>query len=403
VRRALPCLCVAVFVLLVHLICFAQCGDYNYSKCTQYNNTFYSQKDGRGGPLANGNGDHSNGDHDLTLSTYTTPQQYMKAGCSYTGAGYNGGDGCYECNTTGQGTIPYGYTAEDTGTISKTGYQHCISPQAATHSGGPITSYVNTAASITMAITEVPTGTSCSGNGVNISMPYNSASNTYMASYTAQGAYPVYWTATTTPPQVNETCPYEESINGTPVVLAWEPFKESFTGMADGVKFDFFGDGTMLQVSWTKPNVRVAFLVLPDQNGNVTSETYNMFGNTTHQKARIGAKLGGQGPGHPYKGNGFEALRLYDANGDEVINSSDAIWPQLRLWFDYNHNGVVDPGELKTLDEIGVVGIDIGFKRYHDSREKDVYGNVKGWVSEVTVRDGFQKPDIYDVVLQMTD
>jgi hypothetical protein len=37
-----------------------------------------------------------------------------------------------------------------------------------------------------------------------------------------------------------------------------------------------------------------------------------------------------------------------------VINASDAIFSQLRVWQDANQNGVGDAGELKTLAEAGI-------------------------------------------------
>jgi hypothetical protein len=55
--------------------------------------------------------------------------------------------------------------------------------------------------------------------------------------------------------------------------------------------------------------------------------------------------IGGQGA------SGFAALAAYDLNGDGVIDASDAVYSQLRVWQDANGNAVADPGELHTLAE----------------------------------------------------
>ena len=52
--------------------------------------------------------------------------------------------------------------------------------------------------------------------------------------------------------------------------------------------------------------------------------------------------------------NGFDALAEFDDNKDGKIDSSDAIYSQLRVWQDANGNGISDAGELKTLSELGI-------------------------------------------------
>lgn len=59
-------------------------------------------------------------------------------------------------------------------------------------------------------------------------------------------------------------------------------------------------------------------------------------------------------------------------NGDGMINASDAVFSQLRLWQDVNHNGFSEQGELHTLRNFSVTTLELDYK---ESKQVDQHGN----------------------------
>ena len=47
---------------------------------------------------------------------------------------------------------------------------------------------------------------------------------------------------------------------------------------------------------------------------------------------------------------------------DGVITANDGLWANmLRVWFDLNRNGVLDKGELKTLDGLNIEMLELSY------------------------------------------
>lgn len=130
-----------------------------------------------------------------------------------------------------------------------------------------------------------------------------------------------------------------------------------------GVMFDILGANhptvahTKEQISWLTAETAAAnyFLVLPDDTGRV-SGIDQMFGDNTH------------GPDGTFASNGYEALAKWDGRNDDgsfsehrdgFITAADPVFKKLRLWADSNINGVVEPGELLTLDQAQIMAIDL--------------------------------------------
>jgi hypothetical protein len=182
----------------------------------------------------------------------------------------------------------------------------------------------------------------------------------------------------------------------SPIIIDTEGEGFQLTSAAQGVAFDIRGDGHPVRVAWTAPGSHNAFLVL-DRNGDGTiNNGQELFGNFSPQNKSA-------------MPNGFLALAEFDkpengGNNDGVIDENDAVYTKLRLWIDENHDGISQPSELHTLQELGVLSLSLD---YFQAQREDQFGNQFRYKAKVNPnrhdkRDENSKTGrwAYDVFLQ---
>lgn len=142
-------------------------------------------------------------------------------------------------------------------------------------------------------------------------------------------------------------------------------------GLGAGVFFDHAADGFAERTGWVAPGDG---LLVWDRNANGAIDSgRELFGSETFRINGLKAV------------NGFEALRELDTNSDGVIDASDPVYAQLRVWVDDDTNGRSGGGELLTLEEAGVRSINL---HYTDSSFIDAQGNAHKQVGSYTTTDG---------------
>lgn len=166
-------------------------------------------------------------------------------------------------------------------------------------------------------------------------------------------------------------------------------------GLTSGVNFDHAADGFAERTGWVASGDG---LLVWDRDANDAIDSgRELFGSETLLPNGMKAV------------NGFEALKVFDANGDGVIDASDPVYAQLRVWVDGNTDGRNAEGELLTLEEAGVRSINL---HYTNSSFVDAHGNAHRQVGSYTTTDGqtraatdvwFQTDATYSVPTEWVD
>ncbi len=183
---------------------------------------------------------------------------------------------------------------------------------------------------------------------------------------------------------------------GSPIILDLDRNGFHLTGIEDWVIFDIDADGVAEMLSWTRSAEMDGFLAL-DRNGNgVIDDGGELFGNHT-------LLLSGDEAPH-----GYIALAEFDkqtagGNEDGSVDERDAIFAELRVWIDFNHDGYSQELEIVALADKGVTRLELW---YVENRRVDRFGNQfrynsRAWVEGPGARDLPAKTsDVFFVVFE---
>lgn len=129
-------------------------------------------------------------------------------------------------------------------------------------------------------------------------------------------------------------------------------------------QFDLDADGFREQTGWVKADD--GMLALDANSDGKINNITELFGDATT--------------------DGFDELKTLDSNNDNVINASDAKFTQLLIWQDLNQDGITDPGELKTLSQLGIQSISLNTTKTNVTNQ----GNQVRTTSNFTRTNGTQ-------------
>ncbi|MCJ0762037.1 Ig-like domain-containing protein [Variovorax terrae] len=104
--------------------------------------------------------------------------------------------------------------------------------------------------------------------------------------------------------------------------------------------------GYLHRTAWLNGND--GFLVLDKNLNNAIDNGEELFSN-----ARV---AGGA--------RGIASLATWDANGDGIIDASDPVYAQLKVWRDANGDGRIEPGEALTLADMGITALNYQMGTY---------------------------------------
>ena len=170
---------------------------------------------------------------------------------------------------------------------------------------------------------------------------------------------------------------------GDPLVLDLGGNGIITVGLDAGIHFDHDGDGFRELSGFV--NAEDGLLVLDRNEDGKINDGTELFGdNTRFFNGTIAP-------------HGFAALSELDDNKDGVVDKNDAYFSKLRIFQDFNQNGQNDPGELFSLDEKKIVGLNLA---YEDSPFVDKFGNLHRQIGTFVTESG-EELTMTDVVFTM--
>jgi len=155
----------------------------------------------------------------------------------------------------------------------------------------------------------------------------------------------------------------------TPIAIDLNGNGIDFIGVDKSIThFDMDNNGHPDRTAWVGPDDGILAI---DLNGDRAITNKSEFVFTDHA---------------PEAKTDMEALQIaFDTDGDNYLTPEDAKWKEFGIWQDSNSDAKTDEGEFKSLDEMGVISIDLT----HDNQSSSPADGI--WLfgeSEVKFADG---------------
>jgi hypothetical protein len=161
-----------------------------------------------------------------------------------------------------------------------------------------------------------------------------------------------------------------------PVLLDLQQDGFHLSGPDRAVHFDIDADGIPDEIAWTEAGGDDAFLCWDRNRNGVIDDGRELFGYATPLMSGGRAEVG-------YRALAELDQPAYGGNGDGNVDANDSAFRELCAWVDENRDGVSQPAEIHTLNEVGVVALRY---RYRTTSLRDVFGNLFRYVSSVEMR-----------------
>ena len=115
------------------------------------------------------------------------------------------------------------------------------------------------------------------------------------------------------------------------------------------INFDLDNNGFKEATGWVSGDD--ALLAIDKNNNGMIDNGSELFGNKSISDSAFSYT-------NSSLNNGFETLKSYDTNNDDIIDSQDAEFDKLLLWQDKNGNAITDNGELiKLSDKVSSINL----------------------------------------------
>lgn len=178
--------------------------------------------------------------------------------------------------------------------------------------------------------------------------------------------------------------PTDPGCGLSPIVIRLNDGSYRFSGPDDPVYFDIKATGSRVAMTWTARNERLGFLALDLNDNGKVDDGRELFGNYTLLPDGQRAK------------NGFEALAVYDDDGNGVINSCDRVWHELHIWIDSDHDGISSGDELYRPAQVDLQALNLSYRWVG---RRDRFGNSLRYRASMTTQEDDVYFDVYFVEL----